>query len=145
MGEGPDALTPKERVASECARRGDLAVVATCRDLVRGRSVDPDLLIALAGPGATKYFDGRPHDDVYWWRVWGARGLLWNWDASATDDVRVALTDDAWRVREMALKVVARHQLGDLVDDAAARREDPVPRVRAAADRAIAVLTASGA
>jgi len=107
--------------------------------------VDPDLLIALAGPGATKYFDGRPHDDVYWWRVWGARGLLWTWDASATDDVRVALTDDAWRVREMALKVVARHQLGDLVDDAAARREDPVPRVRAAADRAIAVLTASGA
>lgn len=64
--------------------------------------------MALGGPGAAKFPDGEPHGDSYWLRVWGARGLLWAWDDLAGDAIDVALRDEAWRVREMALKVVAR-------------------------------------
>jgi hypothetical protein len=77
--------------------------------------------------------------------VWGARGLLWAWDGSATPEIRLAIVDEAWRVREMGLTVVARHDLGDLVTDVAAARDDPVARVRKAADRALAGLTTNRA
>jgi hypothetical protein len=107
--------------------------------------VDPALLLALAGPGAGTFLDGQPRDDTYWLRVWGARGLLWAWDDSARPAVRQALRDEHWRVREMAAKVVARHELGDTLPVVAGLRDDPVPRVRAAATRAVAVLTAAGA
>jgi hypothetical protein len=85
------------------------------------------------------------HDDAYWLRVWGARGLLWAWDEAAAGDVRRELDDDSWRVREMALKVIARQRLGECVSAVADARSDPVPRVRKAADRALTVLTTSGA
>jgi hypothetical protein len=45
----------------------------------------------------------------------------------------------------MAAKVTAKHRIGDGLDAVIMLRDDPVPRVRAAAERAIAVLTASGA
>ena len=138
-------MTPRQSIERECDRRGRADVVAGCRALVRGETVDPDLLIALAGPGARKFLDGSAHDDTYWLRVWGTRGLLWIWDDSATAEVRLALTDDAWRVREMALKVIARQRLGELVTAAADARTDPVPRVRHAADRALTLLTATHA
>jgi hypothetical protein len=138
-------MTPRQSIERECARRGHAGVVAGCRELVRGGTVDPDLLLALGGPGARKFLDGRPHEDAYWLRVWGTRGLLWAWDDDAVGEIQLALADDAWRVREMALKVVARHQLGDLIAFVAESRGDPMPRVRQAADRALAVLTASGA
>jgi hypothetical protein len=44
----------------------------------------------------------------------------------------------------MGLKVIARHEIDDLVPEVAAARSDPVPRVRQAADRALTVLTAAG-
>lgn len=137
-------MTPQQSIERECARRGRAAVVTGCRALLRGEDVDPDLLVGLAGPAAGKFLDGAAHDDTYWLRVWGARGLLWVWDDAAGPEVVLAIHDPAWRVREMALKVVARHGLGDLVTDVAAARVDPVPRVRQAADRALAVITASG-
>ncbi|MGA2210443.1 MAG: HEAT repeat domain-containing protein [Acidimicrobiales bacterium] len=76
---------------------------------------------------------------------WAARGLLHNWDDEATPAIVRATTDEAWRVREMAAKVIARHQVGEAFDAVAGLRDDPVPRVRAAAQRAVVVLTASGA
>jgi hypothetical protein len=45
----------------------------------------------------------------------------------------------------MAAKVIARRLVGDGLEAAASLREDPVPRVRAAAERALAALTAAGA
>jgi hypothetical protein len=120
-------------------------VVAGCRALVRGEQADPDLLLVLGGPPARRFLDGAVHDDKYWLRVWGARGLLWVWDDAATPEVLLALGDDAWRVREMALKVIARQRVGDLVTEVAAARNDPVARVRHAAARALTLLTASGA
>jgi hypothetical protein len=86
-----------------------------------------------------------PKGQLYWLRVWGARGLLWVWDDSALGALRVALADEAWRVREMAVKVVARHRVGDLLSTVAGLQDDPVPRVQTAANRAVTVLTAAGA
>lgn len=112
---------------------------------MRRDPVDPQLVLALGGPGADKLLDGQPHADSYFLRVWGLRGLLWAWDDTALPELRLALGDEAWRVREMAFKVIARHLLGDFVPDAAAARDDPAPRVRHAAHRALMSLTASGA
>jgi len=110
---------------------------------MRGLDVSPGEVVGLVGAPAQKFFDGRPHEDIYWLRVWGARGLLWSWDPAATDAIRGGLHDEHWRVREMSLKVVGRHRLHDLFDDVAPCLDDEVPRVRAAASRAVALLTAA--
>lgn len=55
-----------------------------------------------------------------------------------------AATDGAWRVREMAARVIARHRIGDAFTAVAELRNGQVPGVRAAAERAVVVLTASG-
>jgi hypothetical protein len=135
-------MTPRQSIERECARRGRDDVVDGCRRLIRQDPVDPGLVRALGGPAADKFFDGQPHADTYWLRVWGLRGLLWAWDDAALPEVRLALGDEAWRVRELAFAVISRHLLGDFVPDAAAGAEDPVPRVREAAQRALVQLTA---
>jgi hypothetical protein len=136
----PD-ISPRERIEAECARRGRSAVVDDCIALLTGRT-DEKLILSLTGPGAArKYFDGREHEDLYWFRVWALRGLLWAWEARATSRVRESMSDEAWRVREMAAKVVARHRVGDALPEVARLRADPVPRVRAAAERAVARIT----
>jgi len=88
--------------------------------------------------------DARGGPD-YWLRVWAARGLLWAWDDSARPAVLRALGDEAWRVREMAVKVLARHDVGAAVGPISGLRSDPSARVRAAAARALARLTTSRA
>ena len=77
--------------------------------------------------------------------MWAARGLLWAWDDAALPSLTAALDDEAWRVREMALKVVARHRLGEALTAVADLQEDPVPRVRAAASRALMRLVEADA
>ena len=80
--------------------------------------------------------DGVPPEQAYWLRVWAARGLLW---AGAGDDpnaLRIGLTDDSWRVREMTCKVIARHRVCELLEDVVPLEEDRNSRVRAAAKRA---------
>lgn len=110
-----------------------------------GEDTDVRLVMALGGPAARRVLEGDSRVDLrYWLRVWGARGLLWEWDDRATDALSVALADKAWRVREMAAKVVARHLVGDTLPAVAELREDPVPRVRAAARRAVVLLTQAG-
>jgi hypothetical protein len=121
-------------------------VVAGCVRLIAGADSDAALIVALGGPPARRLLAGHlATDQRYWLRVWAARGLLWAWDDSGLDGVRMALRDPAWRVREMAAKVVARHLVGDLFPDVAELQGDLVPRVRAAATRAVAVLTGAGA
>ena len=92
-----------------------------------------------------RYFDdGQPEHQEYWLRVWAVRGLLW---AGPGDDPAVlheALSDDHWRVREMACKVVARHCAGDLLDHVANLERDPVQRVRTAAARAVVSILEAG-
>lgn len=77
----------------------------------------------------------------YWLRVWGARGLLWKWDADSTAAIVTALDDEAWRVREMAAKVVARYRIADGLESVVAAQQDSNTRVRSAARRAVFALT----
>jgi hypothetical protein len=144
----PGPTTPAQRIAAECARRGKAALVAGCADLLYGRydDVDDDLVIALGGEPGQHVLGGAEHGKPgYWPRVWAARGLLHAWDDSATDVIIRATADESWRVREMAAKVIARHRVGGAFEAATTLRDDPVPRVRAAAARAVIALTASDA
>jgi hypothetical protein len=129
------AKTPRQSVEDECTRRGSAAVVAGCVDLLNGKPADDDLILALGGPPADWIRTGEPSGPPYWLRVWAARGLLYAWDDSARTAVLKALCDDAWRVREMALKVVARHRLQTASHQVDELRSDPSARVRAAASR----------
>jgi len=108
---------------------------------LKGRSADPELIYALGGSPARWVFTGTEPGPDYWLRVWAARGLLWAWDESACSCITTALQDEAWRVREMALKVVARHRLKEALTTVGSMREDPNPRVASAAGRALARLT----
>jgi len=52
---------------------------------------------------------------------------------------------DADRGREMAAKVIGKHNVGDALEAVAGLTGDQVPRVRAAASRALITLSAFGA
>jgi hypothetical protein len=132
----------------ECARRGTAQVVDGCVALLRGADVDDDLIIALgAGSGRQVIHDGPRQRNQYWRRVWGARGMLYAWvEGHGAEAALIAvLADEHWRVREMAAKVIAKRRVGAALGPVAALRDDAVPRVRAAAERATVVLTAAGA
>jgi hypothetical protein len=136
---------PRVRIKDACDRRGADGVVDGCLTLLDGGEVDADLIQVLGGPAGPRYLDAPP-DQRYWLRVWAARGLLWApWQDRSAPAVCEALGDDAWRVREMAAKVVARHRVAEAFDDLTPLLHDPVPRVRFAASRALRVLTAAGA
>jgi hypothetical protein len=136
-------LTPKQSVRLECTRRGRDRVVDGCVALLAGRDVDDNLIIALGGPAAMIVLhDGPRQRNQYWRRVWAARGLLHVWDERASDAIVAATADEHWRVREMAAKVIASHAVDAGLEAVARLRSDPVPRVRAAAQRATVLLTA---
>jgi hypothetical protein len=140
--------TPQQRIIAERARRGTAAFTQACVDLLHGRyeSVDDNLVRTLGGEHGVAVLDGwNGGKGGYWPRVWAARGLLHAWDDAATEAIIHATRDDAWRVREMAGKVIAAHRVGDAFDAVQALRSDDVPRVRAVAARAVVMLTAEGA
>lgn len=129
-------IAPRDSIEAERARRGTAAFVSGCLRVLDGALDDRQLLHSLAGPAVEKYFDGREHEDMYWFRVWALRGLLWVWHESASSAVIAALDDDHWRVREMAAKVAGRHGVDDGLPALARLREDPNMRVRRAAESA---------
>lgn len=135
--------SPRASVAGECERIGESGVVAGCTALLQGDEADPKLILALGGRPArwAAGFD-EPPGPAYWLRVWAARGLLWAWDDAASAVVVGALSDEAWRVREMALRVIIRHRLKGALDAVEALLNDPNARVRDAAERAVVKLTA---
>jgi len=138
--------TPRENVAAECTRLGERNVVARCVTLIDGGDADDAFLMSISCGAARQVLEGREGGrSGYWPRVWGARALLYAWDAAATPAVVRATGDTHWRVREMAARVIARQLVGDALEAVVGLRDDPVPRVRAAAERALAALTAAGA
>ncbi|MDX6197179.1 MAG: hypothetical protein QOJ79_330 [Actinomycetota bacterium] len=108
--------------------------------LLAGADLDPLMREVFGNQHSPEWLESEVN--AYWLRVWGARGLLWNWDPRAVPSLRAALSDEAWRVREMAAKVVARHLVDEVQPALVELCHDPVPRVRAAAARAVAVLAA---
>lgn len=77
----------------------------------------------------------------HWPRVWAARGLLEVWEDQATAAIVGDTTDESWRAREMAAKVVARHRVTGALEAVALLRNDPSPRVRSTAERAVLAIT----
>lgn len=138
-------LTPRQSILLECDRRGRDEVVGDCVALLRGQRVDGHFLRVLAGPAAESVLDGTEAGygnlDGYWPRVWAARGLLHVWDDTATDAIIDATTHTAWRVREMAAKVVAHHHVAPAIDAIVVLLDDENARVRAAASRAFRVVS----
>lgn len=116
-------------------------MIAGCIALIAGEDVDPTLILALGGPPARWVVEGGEGGPDYWLRVWGTRGLLWVWEDGALPALRTSLEDPSWRVREMAARVVARHVLGDLLQEVVGLEEDSNRRVRIAAERAVTCLT----
>lgn len=99
------------------------------------RPDDPD----LAWLGGT---DDWPR---YWRRVWGLRALLYLETPAATSEptlvvLEQGVSDQHWRVREMAVKVIRRHLLRDLTGEVHAACADDHRRVRAAAERTATAL-----
>ena len=121
-------------VRAAVARFGQSDVAMRCAAVLRGGE-DSELDSYLAG-GAIRLAESRD----YWRRVWAARGLRYAWDERAAPAVIDALSDDAWRVREWAAKLVLRYELGQAADEVAALGRDPVPRVRAAVAAALAKI-----
>lgn len=146
MGPPNDlSASPAERVRELGRLIGPDAVVDWCGDLLVRRVPyqSPELppLSWLGGLSAVALeARGYPEVDAYWPRVWAARGLLHGYDASAARSVVAALGDEAWRVREMAAKVVARWEVGEAADALVPLLADAVPRVRAAGVRALGVV-----
>lgn len=137
-------ITPRQSIERECSARGRSAVIDGCVRLLGGDTdVDPILIYALGGPSAQWALSGGEAGRDYWLRVWAARGLMWAWDDRAYPAIEKALSDPAWRVREMAVKVAARHQLGDLLQALGNLQDDPNRRVVLAAERAVARIAAS--
>jgi len=135
-------ITPRQSIEAACATRGREWVIAGCVSLLHGGEAEAELVEVLGGPQGPRYLDAPP-EQRYWLRVWGARGLLWAPCSSGTDEAVLAgLRDEHWRVREMALKVVARHRLDAAQPAVAELLTDEVARVRVAAARAVRLLTA---
>jgi len=105
--------------------------------------LDAELVVALGGLPARWALTGEPSGPDYWLRVWAARGLLYVWDVGAVPAVLGALGDEAWRVREMAAKVVAYRRLKDGLELVGGLQADENARVRAAASRALIALAKS--
>ena len=85
-----------------------------------------------------EWLGGTPGWRSYWARTWGLRLLLHTGVDVATEPaIDVALLDESWRVREMALKVIARHEVSTEKDRVVALLDDPVARVRDHARRAL--------
>lgn len=139
-------VTPRCSAEDHAARIGRPAFVAGCVAILNGEGSDDALVVALGGPAARRVLDGYEGGRAgYWPKVWAARGLLHVWEDEAGRAVISATADPAWRVREMSLRVIARHRLDDALEELPRLLEDPVRRVRDAAVRARRELTRGAA
>ena len=125
------------RIDLAVTRFGEAGLVTKAIGLLDGRNEGDDVLLYVGGRHAQGVLDGAPA--LYWPELWGARALLHVWNDSAEQAVLRGTTNQAWRVREMCLRVSAERRIGD-ESQIARLTTDENPRVRAAAARALAVI-----
>ena len=102
---------------------------------------EPELMSYLAGRAGPRWAELGFGTQGYFVRTWALRAMLYAWDESAAATVIDAPEDEHWRPREMALKVVAKRLVDGDIDAVARLRDDPSPRVQAAARRALGRLS----
>jgi hypothetical protein len=133
----PVDLPIEQRIAAAVERFGEAEVVTKAASLIAGNNEGEEFLLIVGGEHARGVLEGAPV--LYWPELWGTRALLYVWDASAAVAVTAALHNQAWRVREMACRVAALRAL-PVADDLVQLTTDEVPRVRAAAARALGAV-----
>ena len=135
--EGPSpsqiGLPPGARVAILAGRIGAEAVSDWCARLLGGAAYEQPAVQWIGGRHAAS----ADHLQEYWPRVWAARALLYEWTPRAEPAVLAGLRDPAWRVREMCAKVARRRALRRAEPILTHLLDDPVLRVRAAAEAAL--------
>ena len=131
----PLDLPTGERLRAAVDHYGEDKVVASAIALLRGENAGKDFLLYAGGRHGLGILDGAP--PLYWPELWGARALLHVWDDSAAPLVLTGLSNQAWRVREMCLRVVLERGIPAL-DDLVRLTDDENARVRSAALRALA-------
>ena len=133
--------TPRQ-MFGELAQHIDEATAAgICADLLSGADPRdyPTAFWYFGARGTEKFLAGTWGPD-YWSRVWGARGLLYLWSDEVGGTVLAGLSDQAWRVAEMCLKVAAKREVGGAGDGAVRLADHELSRVRVAALRVLAVV-----
>lgn len=137
---------PRQLVAEGTAHFGIHSVVDTCLALLEGR-VDFDLLpvpvafvSGVHAQALVQRGDPAAREQIYWPRVWGARGLRYAWLEYAGPGVVQGLQDPAWRVREMSAKVIREHAVPDSAHALSRLLADESVRVRVAAVQALGAL-----
>ncbi|MGC4108913.1 MAG: HEAT repeat domain-containing protein [Nocardioides sp.] len=136
-------LPVADRIAQLDALVGRGRFVEVCVDLLGGAdraTYLPELRYLTGHDGSDERVLDRTAWKDYWVRTWGARGLLHCWGDAATGAVVAGLGDEHYRPAEMCLKVSARHDVAGAGPGAAALTTHELPRVRAAAARALAVV-----
>ncbi len=142
----PVDLPLERRLAVAVERYGEQAVVSRSLSLLAGNNEGADFLLFVGGEHARGIIDGAPV--LYWPELWGARALLHVWDEAVVDESAIALlvstlANPAWRVREMGARLAAARDL-DAASALADLLGDEVPRVRAAAARALSAIGTAG-
>ncbi|WP_213813888.1 HEAT repeat domain-containing protein [Glaciihabitans sp. dw_435] len=133
----PVDAPPADRIAAAVKRWGEDEVVARSIALMAGRNAGDDVLLYVGGVHAQGILDGAPA--LYWPEVWGARALTFVWNDNAVTAITAGLTNQAWRVREMSLRVATLRKL-DVADVVRPLLKDEVARVRSGAARALGEL-----
>jgi HEAT repeat protein len=133
----PLDASPGDRIALAIKRFGEQDVADRAAALLNGNNEGEEFLLWVGGRHAQGILDGAPA--LYWPEVWGARTLLYAWDAPAGTVVRHSLSNQAWRVREMCCRVVAARDL-PFGAELLPLLTDEVARVRANAARALGVV-----
>jgi hypothetical protein len=134
---------PSVLIGLAVERWGPRGLMDRCAGLYRDMDWgdEPELMSFLAGRAGARWVELGFGTQDYFVRTWALRAMLYAWDESASATVIDALEDEHWRPREMALKVVAKRLVDGDVDAVARLRYDPVPRVQAAARRALERLS----
>src|SRR5690606_18537990 len=96
------------------ARDGEEVVVEACCALLAGaRPEDVPQAAVLSGHDASVAQLRAAGWRDYWWRTWGARGLLYVWSPTAAVGVAHGVADEHWRPAEMCLKVAALREVAE--------------------------------
>lgn len=125
----PLTLPPQQRIAVAVKKYGEEDVVDGAVSLMNGNNEGEIFLLYVGGEHAQGILDGAPV--LYWPELWGTRALLYVWNDSAISAVLGALSNPAWRVREMAARVVAARGI-PAADELLDLLRDETPRVRIA-------------
>ena len=133
-------LLPRDLLAALRREIGEPAAVDCCVELLTGVDFREwiDVLPYVGGRATGALLDGRMGEE--WGRAWGARGLLYVWEAWAAAPVVAALSDPFWRVAEHCLKVSTLRELGPAGPLAAELARHDLPRVRAQAIRTLGAV-----